>query len=468
MALPRTLVALRRQILDGTLTVADALAAQADRVAHDTWNCVVHAFGPNDAGAMPEQALAGIGLTHKDMFVMPGRQPVCGARTVPQFDVPVSPLIQRLDNAGGVTLATLTMAEYASGVTGENANLPLPVNPLDSSYAVGGSSSGSAVSVAAGLSYGSLGTDTAGSVRIPAATCGVFGLKPTHGTLESQGCFPLAPTLDTVGVLTRSALDAAVLFAVLMNPECRAARLPRFVDVVENQGGIANADHLPMESWRLATIVDHHSPHFSANPETREAITTLAADFSDGPARHHKGLEGASDMVKRVNTLLHVEAAATHYSRLQAEGSELSAITRGVALPGAAIPAVWYYAAWQSRDVWRQKFLDTYLCDSDVVLTPVLPRGIPTWDHVQTTSANFDPAALLAMFSWTAFVNYLGLPAVSFPVGYGADGAPISVQAIGRPNCEATLLALAYQVELRRFGSDGFVTHSSKSRLRES
>src|SRR5690606_25648989 len=136
--------------------------------------------------------------------------------------------------AGATTLGTLSMAEFASGITGENPNLPLPVNPLGARYAVGGSSSGSAVAVAAGLCYGSLGTDTAGSLRIPAATCGIFTLKPTQNVLELQGCYPLAPSLDTAGIMTRSALDAAVLFAAAMAPERRADILPAMGAVLES------------------------------------------------------------------------------------------------------------------------------------------------------------------------------------------------------------------------------------------
>src|SRR5690606_17792408 len=124
------------------------------------------------------------------------------------------------------TLAAVGMAEFACGATGENPHLPRPVNPVDPLAAVGGSSSGSGVAVAAGLCYASLGTDTAGSVRIPAATCGIVGFKPGRDVLPNTGTHPLAPSLDTVGVLARSARDAAQVFAAMLPPDQRQRLFP--------------------------------------------------------------------------------------------------------------------------------------------------------------------------------------------------------------------------------------------------
>lgn len=457
-ALPPTLVELRRKVMNGALSVEDALQPQVDAMGRDEWHSVVHRFSVNGVVPEREQPLAGIGLAHKDMFAMVRHQPACGARNVPAFDAPASPLIERLTDAGSATLGALTMAEFAAGVTGQNANLPLPINPLGARYAVGGSSSGSAVAVAAGLCFGSLGTDTAGSVRIPAATCGIFALKPTYGVLEAHGCFPLAPSLDTVGVLSRSALDAAVLFAVSMPPERRVVILPQFTDVIHELGGVAATRHLPTQPWRVATVLEHPLERFSANAQVRDAVASVAREFSDNVISYSGPLEVASDVQKKASTILHVEAAATHYARLQASGSELSAITRAVVVPGAAIPAAWYCIALSERDTLREQFIARYLNSADILLTPILPHGVPDWDQVHTDSADFDTASLLAMFSWAAFVNYLGLPAVVFPVGLDRNGAPVCVQAVGRPYSEAMLLAFAYHVERRLFGTTGFVS----------
>src|SRR5690606_35766522 len=149
----------------------------------------------------------------------------------------------------------LAMAEFACGATGENPHLPLPVNPVDALAAVGGSSSGSGVAVASGLCYASLGTDTAGSVRIPAATCGVLGFKPGRGVLPDTGTHPLAPSLDTVGILARSAADAAEVFAAMLLPDQRQ-KLFRWSDTAGASGAGGIALHEP-DDCRIAACFTH-------------------------------------------------------------------------------------------------------------------------------------------------------------------------------------------------------------------
>jgi len=441
----------------GDLNVAAALKTQVTAMGSDTRHAVVHIPDGHETPPGRHLPLAGAGLAHKDIFVWAGRAPSCGNRAAPRFNAPVSPVIERLAMAGSTPLAALAMAEYASGVTGENPYLPLPVNPLGPDYAVGGSSSGSAVAVASGLCYGSLGTDTAGSVRIPAATCGIFALKPTNGVLEPEGCFPLAPTLDTIGVISRSALDAALLFAASLAPDQRNKLIPRCDDALQYRNGVAEPGDLPVRPWRLATVLDHHNPRFSACAEVRDAVISIAKAFSNGPPLHHDRLDPLPELVRNASTILHAEAAGTHHERLRSRPSALSAITRTVAIPGAVIPAAWYDMARRNREALRQEFLERYLRHSDVLLTPILPQGIPMWGSVLTGSPQFDPMALLSLFSWTAFCNYLGLPAVTFPVGRSADGVPLSIQAIGPPHCEAVLLSFAYQVERELFGDHGLV-----------
>lgn len=454
--LPSTIAQLRRRIMDGDLTVANAVQAQEQLTRMNDWNSVVHDFGPADKLAEPALPLAGVGLAHKDIFVMPAWRPKCGAKVAPSFNEPVNPVIHRLHGAGTRTLATLAMAEYASGITAESQQGPVPINPLDPRYVVGGSSSGSAVAVATGLCYGSLATDTAGSVRVPAATCGVFALKPTHGVLETRGCFPLAPSLDTVGLITRSALDAAVLFALGMEASTCEAIMPGLAKAIHVSGGVLNEQHLPAQPLRLATVYDHHNGRFSADEPVRDGLATFAAEFSSAPVVHHDQLHSMVDLIRNASIVLHVEAATTHYSRLRAD-TTLSASTRNVALPGAAIPAVWYCDAMRNKQSLLQQFVHRYLTESDVLLSPVLPHGIPDQRRVHTQSEDFHPLSLLALLSWTAFINYLGLPAVVFPIGHDSQGAPICVQAIGRPYSDGALLALAWHAEQRRYGSGGFV-----------
>ncbi|WP_353149259.1 amidase [Pollutimonas bauzanensis] len=441
-----TLTGLRRQIVSGECSPAEALALQHKILSEHAprWKCVTHIF-PLETVADTALPLAGVGLAHKDIFALQGRAPECG--TARHLSLPRSSgtVVRRLERAGSHAMAALSMAEFASGVTGENPNLPLPVNPVDPVAAVGGSSSGSAVAVAAGLCYGSLGTDTAGSIRIPAATCGVLGLKPTNGLLPTTGSHPLAISLDSIGILARSALDAAqILSAALTASQQKRLQL---------QTSLAAPPR-----WRIATCFSHVQSAFTPDERTTEQLQQFAKSYAS--KAHVAQVELATalpELIRCANIVLHVEAAAVHYDAMRKHGPELSDITRAVTLPGAAIPAAWYHSALQARRSHVRAFIDTYLRDHDLLLTPMLPQGVPDWDHVLTRSPGFQPRSLLGLFSWTAFVNYLGLPAIAFPIGQDDQGRPVCVQAIARPHAEALLLAFAYEAERERFGTNGFI-----------
>ncbi|OZI74605.1 amidase [Bordetella genomosp. 12] len=412
--LPASIAALRAALAGGELSVADALAAQREAFARQRWDCVANLLPapPIPARNLP---LAGVGLAHKDIFVLPEHAPHCGAGYAWPGADEVSPLVQGLAAAGAPPLATLVMAEHACGATGENPRYPLPQNPLDAQAAVGGSSSGSAVAVAAGLCYASLGTDTAGSVRIPAATCGLLGLKPTAGLLSNRGVAPLAPSLDTVGLLARSADDLRRVWEQLV-PAAQSEPVQRIGTC-----------------WR----------HPEGEPDAE--VLTVLEDYADrcAPQRREVALPGLSEWSRLGQTVLYAQAYASHAPALRGQEPALGSLARALALTGAALPEAWLAQAQAERDRCTRDFLAQALADNDVLLTPALPRGVPDWEQVLTTSARFEARRLLDMFRWFAFVNYLGLPALVFPVGRDRRGRPVCVQAIGRAGAEARLLALA-------------------------
>lgn len=412
--LPDSIAALRAALLRGDIGLGEALAAQRQALARQTWHCVAGLLPPVADPAV-ERPLAGVGLAHKDIFVLPDRAPQCGAGYAWPGAGPAAPVVQRLSAAGAPALATLVMAEHACGATGENPRYPLPINPLDPQAAVGGSSSGSAVAVAAGLCYASLGTDTAGSVRIPAASCGLLGLKPTRGRLPNTGVAPMAASLDTVGLLARSADDLQAVWAQLVPGE--PADAPR----------------------RISTCWRH------PDGDLDEAVAGMLEDFADACAarRREVALPGLREWTRLGQTVLHAEAFETHARALRGQAPALGKLARSLALTGAALPADWLADARARRDACTQAFLEQALADAEVLLTPALPRGVPDWAQVLTDSPAFDARRLLDMFRWFAFVNYLGLPAMVFPIGRDARGRPVCVQAIGRPGAEAQLLALA-------------------------
>ncbi|WP_188074584.1 amidase [Pusillimonas sp. ANT_WB101] len=467
LSLPTTLVELRRQIVDDEVSIAQALATQRSLLDLDPthWHSIVDTLDESSVEPVHSGSLTGVGLAHKDIFIIDSHRPHCGAKAdhLSLPTAPSSPLFQRLKQCGASVLATLTMAEYASGVTGENPGTPLPQNPLFPGAMVGGSSSGSAVAVAAGLCYASLGTDTAGSVRIPAASCGILGLKPTRGLLSTEGCYPLAPTLDTVGILARSARDAAQVLAATLTESERHAYLPGFrltdSSLQSSRWHEILSQDLELPALtRIAYCVTHNSPHVQLHDDQRQVIEHYLNELSESvssvaPAK----LDGMSEWVRLANVVMHVEAATTHFKALQS-GAGINHITRATALPGTVIPAPWYASALRHAPTHQAKFLETHLQNHDILLTPVFPEGVPDWEDVITDSERFKPQMLLGLFSWTSFVNYLGLPAVVFPIGRDARNRPVSIQAIGRPHSEQVLLALAHQHERQHYGEAGFVT----------
>jgi aspartyl-tRNA(Asn)/glutamyl-tRNA(Gln) amidotransferase subunit A len=405
--------------------------------------------------------LAGIGLAHKDIFFDGSHRPGCGLRGSPaQPHQAPSPLLARLRAAGAARLGTLSMAQFACGSTAENPALARPINPCDAMAAVGGSSSGSAVAVASGMCHASLGTDTAGSVRIPAATCGVLGLKPTLGYLPTTGVYPLAPSLDTVGVIARSASDAALI--LLCAAGGRSAHGER---IALDAAGLAA--WLAPRASRIAVALDSSE----LDAQVGAALEQLTSRLAHTHAVRRSAAIDPGALGKLCETLLHSEAATLHLGHLRAHaramgasdgqetggeaepaasaqaGALLPAPMFAVVAPGAVLPAHWYRAALATRADTLRRFVARHFADADLLLVPALPICIPDWDTVHTDAPRFAPRTLVALHRWMSWVNYLGLPAIVFPIGTDSRGRPISVQIIGRPGGEAALLALAHELE---------------------
>jgi aspartyl-tRNA(Asn)/glutamyl-tRNA(Gln) amidotransferase subunit A len=373
--------------------------------------------------ATAEGPLSGIALALKDIFDLPGHRPGLGCMPGGRLasrasaNLAAATVISRLRRAGATHLATLAMAEYACGATGANPILPQCVNPLNTAAVVGGSSSGSAVAVASGMVYGSLGTDTAGSVRIPAATCGVLGLKTTQGLLPLDGVFPLAPALDSVGVLARTADDVRhILLAASAT--------------TENNGEALK----PAMAGRAAVCI----PETELDGAVAQALHTFAA-ARGLPVRNsisqHTVLTQLSEIV------VHAQAAQTHRTFLM-DGT-VSAGVEAIALAGLAMPPEWLPGALAHRARHLQEFVASQFSDCDILVLPALPAPVPDWQEVTPGHASFSVRKLLGLHRFMGFVNYLGLPSLVVPVARDARGLPISVQLLGRPFHELTLLQFA-------------------------
>lgn len=420
--LPASLVELQTALRERRIGLTEALTAQFARVqaVDAATHCVASALPLPDITAS-SGPLAGIALAHKDIFSLQGRAPGCGVNAG-RMDANATPaaVISQLQQAGAAQSATLVMAPLACGATGENAAASARViNPLASAAVVGGSSSGSAVAVAAGLCYVSLGTDTAGSVRIPAATCGLLGLKTTAGLLRLEGVMPLAPSLDTVGILARNAADLAIVLRVLA-PQLREP---------------ASAPALRLRARLCLKRLD---------VEVATALVGFCASVgAAGEREANDELAEHGELTRLAETVLHVEASRLHRRGLQQQDLPAGAVA--LALPGVAIPDAWHTAAKASRAQHARDFAARYFHDNDILLLPALPDVLPDWDAVDTRSASFQPRQLLGLHRFMGFVNYLGFPALVLPVAHDALGRPICVQALARPFQEHTLLRFGGQ-----------------------
>jgi aspartyl-tRNA(Asn)/glutamyl-tRNA(Gln) amidotransferase subunit A len=381
-------------------------------------------------------ALHGVPLAHKDMYYEAGRVATCGSKIRRDFvATTTSTALQRLKDAGTIRLGTLQMAEFAYGPTGHNAHFGPVHNPWAFDRITGGSSSGSGAAVAARLTFAALGSDTGGSVRMPAHFCGVTGLKTTVGRISRAGAMPLSQSLDTVGPLARTAGDCALLLGLMAgadpeDPTAISGPLPDYMAAVQRpvKGlaiGIPAAFYVDDLDSEVARILDE-----TVAVLKREGATVVQVDLPD-----QRQLTAASQLV------LAVEAAAFHkrwmIERPQDYGPQVLMRLQN----GLAIPAVSYLEAMR----WRGPALAAHLAavaGVDAVIAPVAPVAAPTIAESDVGNGPDAEAVIQRLTRFTRPVNYLGLPSLAVPAGFTRNGLPVGMQLIGRPFDEATLLRI--------------------------
>jgi aspartyl-tRNA(Asn)/glutamyl-tRNA(Gln) amidotransferase subunit A len=381
-------------------------------------------------------ALHGVPLAHKDMYYEAGRVVTCGSRIRRDFVASTtSTALQRLKDAGTVRLGTLQMAEFAYGPTGHNAHFGAVHNPWRFDHITGGSSSGSGAAVAARLTFAALGSDTGGSVRMPAHFCGVTGLKTTVGRISRAGAMPLSQSLDTVGPLARTAGDCALLLGLMAgadpeDPTAVEGPLPDYMAAVQRpvKGltiGIPTAFYVDDLDPEVARIIDETVAILK-----REGANVVQVELPD-----QRQLTAASQLV------LAVEAAAFHkrwmIERPQDYGPQVLMRLQN----GLAVPAVSYLETMR----WRGPALAAHLAavnGVDAVIAPVAPVAAPTIAESDVGNSPDADAVIQRLTRFTRPVNYLGLPSLAIPSGFTRDGLPVGMQLIGRPFDEATLLRI--------------------------
>jgi aspartyl-tRNA(Asn)/glutamyl-tRNA(Gln) amidotransferase subunit A len=372
--------------------------------------------------------LHGVAVGVKDIIDVAGSPTTCHSRLMEHAPPAAqdAPVIARLRAAGAIILGKTALHEFATG--GPSFDLPWPParNPWNPDHHPGGSSSGSAVAVAAGMVGLGLGTDTAGSVRHPASACGILGLKPTRDAISCDGVFPLSRSLDHVGLLARSAADIALAFDVLRDPH-----LPQAIaagPVLPQIRAMA-----PISGLRVG-IIDGWDA--GAAPEIRAAFATALGVLRDlGAVMHQIALPRLEDFTTCGRMILQAEAHTLHRTWLASRAQDYGARGRARLSAGQAILAADYIAA-QHQRMALTKALHHAMADVDVLVTVsslIQPCRI---DDEAAIAATYDQQAR------TPF-NVTGSPALSVPIGLCPQGLPIGMQIIGNDHDEATLLRVA-------------------------
>jgi aspartyl-tRNA(Asn)/glutamyl-tRNA(Gln) amidotransferase subunit A len=381
-------------------------------------------------------ALHGVPLAHKDMYYEAGKIVTCGSHIRRDFvATTTSTALQRLKDAGTIRLGSLQMAEFAYGPTGHNTHYGPVHNPWDVDRVTGGSSSGSGAAVAACLTFAALGSDTGGSIRMPAHFCGVTGLKTTVGRISRAGAMPLSQSLDTVGPLARTALDCALLLGLMAgadadDPTAVAGALPDYVAATRKsikglKIGVPTAFYVDDLDPEVARVLD----------ETMAVLKREGADIVQVELPDQRQLTAACQLV------LAVEAAAFHkrwmIERPQDYGPQvLMRLQNGLAIPGVS-----YLEAMR----WRGPALAAYLAavaGVDAVIAPVAPVAAPTIAESDVGNSPDAEAVIQRLTRFTRPINYLGLPALAIPSGFTKSGLPVGMQLIGRSFDEAMLLRI--------------------------
>ena len=383
-------------------------------------------------------ALAGVPYAVKNLFDVEGLVTLAGAK-INRGDPPAradASVIARLDAAGGVLVGALNMGEYAYDFTGENVHDGASLNPHDPSHMSGGSSGGSAAAVAAGMVAIAIGSDTNGSIRVPASLCGLFGLKPTYGRLSRHGTFPFVASLDHIGPLARSATDLAWSYDAMQGPdeadEACAQRLPDLV-APQLERGIAGL--------RIAIAGDYFRR--GGTPECFDAVDRVANALG---ATREIVLPQAQRARAAAYLITAAEGAALHLGRLRQRPQDFDPAVRDRLMAGAMIPAGSLIRAQKFRN-WFRREVNGLFRDVDIILAPATPCRAPQSGQKMMTldGAAVPVRANLGLF--TQPISFIGLPVCAVPVWSEGSHLPIGVQVIGPPWREDLVLRVAHHLE---------------------
>jgi aspartyl-tRNA(Asn)/glutamyl-tRNA(Gln) amidotransferase subunit A len=425
------------------LDLAEACYRQIERL-NPKLNAFITVIDPEDAinNIQPlgnntplSNALRGIPIAVKDLFDTAGIRTTAGSKffkdNIPEQDAFV---IEKLKQAGALIIGKTNTHEIALGVTGNNPHYGTARNPWDTTRIPGGSSSGSAIAVATGMALGALGTDTGGSIRIPASLCGVVGFKPTYGRVSLRGVFPLSWNLDHVGPLTKCVKDAALILQVISTYDPID---PASIKMLTGDylGHLADK----MEGRKIALGVGEFIE--TSEPEALDAVRKTAKVFESlGCTVQEVDVSWMREAALANTTMTRADGAAVHRERLKEHPDWFGEDIRRRLEDGAKTTSTEYVLARRAQAEVRKRceqFFESY----DFLITPTAAIAAPTIEGHDAV----EQAGQLTRF--TAPFNLAGLPALSLPCGFTKGGLPIGLQIVSRPWADAKVLNAGYAFE---------------------
>lgn len=439
-----------RAIASGEARAVDVAKAALDRAraTQPTLNCFTSILEDRAlaeaarvdaarAAGHPLPPLAGVPYAAKDLFDMLGEVTLAGS-AINRDDPPAKEdafLVGRMRAAGAVLVGGLNMDEYAFGFTTENSHYGATRNPHDPARIAGGSSGGSAASVAAGIVPLSLGTDTNGSVRVPASLCGVYGLKPTFGRLSRRGTVPLAPSFDHAGLFASGVADLALFYDCAQGLDGRdpaqARREPEPCSAAVGAG---------IEGLRLGVL----GGHFEQNADEQALANRDAVARALGTSR--RACLPESGRARAAATLmLTAEAAAYHLADLRTRPMDFDPMTRDRLLAGTRIPGTWTVQSARFRAWFLARAMQEFE-RFDVLLAPATPWAAT---HVGSPTHMLHGREVVVareLGVLTSPLSFIGLPVLAVPV-FGGAGLPLGVQLIAAPWNERLLFRVAAHLE---------------------
>ena len=383
----------------------------------------------------PPGPLAGVPFAVKNLIDVAGLPTLAGSK-INRDHPPATtdaPLIARLEAAGAILVGALNMGEYAYDFTGENAHDGPSRNPHDTTRMTGGSSGGSGGAVGGGLVPLALGSDTNGSIRVPASFCGLFGLKPTYGRLTRAGSFPFVSSLDHLGPLARTTVDLAVSYDAMQgydaaDPVC----VDRPADPVLLDKGIGGL--------RIASAGGYFRA--GASPEALAALDAVAAALGASETVTIPEAQRARSAAYIIST---TEGAALHLERLRTRPDDFDADVRDRLIAGALVPAAAVVQAQKFRRWYREEVLKLFE-HVDAILAPATPCVAPLIGQKTFVLDGQEMPLRPNIGVYTQPISFIGLPVVAVPVPTAA-GLPIGVQIITAPWREDVALRIAHALE---------------------